>query len=83
MKRAVNLRLDENVIYTLNQLSKELHTTKTEIIEKALNLFSKNNQEQHNNLLKFAGKLKDREADKMIEDIKNNKNSKDLEFNLL
>jgi len=83
MKRAVNLRLDENVIYTLNQLSKELHTTKTEIIEKALNLFSKNNQEQHNNLLKFAGKLKDREADKMIGDIKNNKDSKDFEFNLL
>jgi len=82
MKRAVNLRLDENVIYTLNQLSKELNTTKTDIVEKALHLFSKNNQEQHNNLLKFAGKLKDREANKMIEDIKNNKDSKDFEFNL-
>jgi len=82
MKRAVNLRLDENVIYTLNQLSKELNTTKTDIVEKALRLFSKNNQEQQNNLLKFAGTLKDKEADKMIEDIKNNKNSKDFEFNL-
>ena len=82
MKRAVNLRLDENVIYTLNQLSKELNTTKTDIVEKALHLFSKNNQAQHNNLLKFAGTLKDREADKMIEDIKNNKDSKDFEFNL-
>ena len=36
MKRAVNLRLEESVIYTLNQLSDELHSTKTEIINEIL-----------------------------------------------
>ena len=39
MKRAVNLRLEESVIITLNQLSEELHTTKTDIIEKAISFF--------------------------------------------
>ena len=82
MKRAVNLRLEESAIYTLNQLSKELNSTKTEIIEKALYLFSKNYQKQHNNLLKFAGKLKSSEADKMITDINDNKNSKNFELKL-
>ena len=40
MKRAVNLRLEESVIVTLNQLTEELHTTKTEVIEKAISFFS-------------------------------------------
>ena len=58
MKRAVNLRLEESVIITLNQLSEELHTTKTDIIEKAISFFSKQNNIQQNQLLEFAGKLK-------------------------
>ena len=58
MKRAVNIRLEESVIITLNQLSEELHTTKTDIIEKAISFFSKQNNIQHNQLLNFAGKLK-------------------------
>lgn len=82
MKRAVNLRLEENIIYTLNQLSKELHTTKTDIIEKAINVFSKENNLKKNNLLQFAGVLKNVEADKLLLDIKTNKNTKDLEFDL-
>jgi len=82
MKRAVNLRLDESVILTLNQLSEEMHAKKTEIIEKAICFFSKQNQHQHNQLLEFAGKLKKSEADKMLHEITNSKNSKDFEFNL-
>ena len=80
MKRAVNLRLKESVIVKLNQLSKELNTTKTDIIEKAIEFFSKQNNIQHNQLLEFAGKLNSRDADKMLKSIKDDKNSKD--FNL-
>jgi len=82
MKRAVNLRLEENVIITLNQLSEELHTTKTDIIEKAINFFSKQNKIQHNQLLYFAGKLKKNDADAMLQTIINDKNSKDFELDL-
>ena len=58
MKRAVNIRLEESVIYTLNQLSEELHSTKTEVIEKAIEFFSKQNHLKQNQILQFAGKLK-------------------------
>jgi hypothetical protein len=82
MKRAVNLRLDENVIVTLNQLSEELHTTKTEVIEKAINFFSKQNNLKHNQLLEFAGKLKSNDADSMLQSIVDDKNSKEFELDL-
>ena len=82
MKRAVNLRLEENVIITLNQLSEELHTTKTDVIEKAINFFSKQNNIQHNQLLDFAGKLKKSDADTMLQTIPTDKNSKDFKLDL-
>jgi len=82
MKRAVNLRLEENVIVTLNQLTKELHTTKTDIIEKAIKFFSKQNNLQHNQLLEFAGKLKANDADNILHTIIESKNSKDFELDL-
>ena len=82
MKRAVNLRLEESVIVTLNQLTEELHTTKTEVIEKAISLFSKQNNLKHNQLLQFAGKLKNNDADSMLQAIVDNKNSKDFELDL-
>jgi len=82
MKRAVNLRLEESVIVTLNQLTEELHTTKTEVIEKAISLFSKQNNLKHNQLLQFAGKLKSNEADNMLQSIVDDKNSKDFELDI-
>lgn len=82
MKRAVNLRLEESIIITLNQLSNELHTTKTDVIEKAIELFSKENCIKQNGLLQFAGKLKSADADAMLECISSDKNSKDFELDL-
>ena len=82
MKRAVNLRLEESVIVTLNQLSEELHTTKTEVIEKAISMFSKQNNLKQNKLLQFAGKLKSNDADQMLQSITDDKNTKDFELDL-
>ena len=82
MKRAVNLRLEESVIVTLNQLTEELHTTKTEVIEKAINFFSKQNNLKQNHLLQFAGKLKSKDAEHMLQSIIDDKNSKDFELDL-
>ncbi len=82
MKRAVNLRLEESMILTLNQLASELNTTKTEVVEKALKLFSKTKLEKRNNLLQFAGVLKNYEADSLLNDIQGNKNDKDFELDL-
>ena len=82
MKRAVNLRLEESIILTLNQLADELNTTKTEVVEKALKLFSKTKQKEQNSLLQFAGILKNNEANNLLNDIQDNKNSKEFELNL-
>ena len=82
MKRAVNLRLDESMILTLNQLANELNTTKTEVIERALKLFSKTKQKEQNTLLHYAGILKNNEADHWLDVIKNDKNHKDFALNL-
>ena len=82
MKRAVNLRLEESVILTLNQLANELNTTKTDVVEKALKLFSKNRQKEKNDLLQFAGILKNYEANNLLDVIQNDKNNKDFELNL-
>ena len=82
MKRAVNLRLEESVIVTLNQLTEELNTTKTEVIEKAIRFFSKQNNLKQNELLQYAGKLKSNDAENMLQSIIDDKNSKDFELNL-
>jgi len=82
MKKAVNLRLDEKIILALEQLSKELNTTKTNIVENALNLYLKVKQKEQNNLLQFAGILKENEAEKMLDNIQKDKNSKNIEIDL-
>jgi predicted transcriptional regulator len=82
MKRAVNLRLDESIIIILNQLANELNTTKTEVVEKALKLFSITKQKEKNDLLEFAGILKNIEANKLLNDIQNNKYNKDFKIDL-
>jgi predicted transcriptional regulator len=82
MKRAVNIRLEESVILTLNHLTQELHTTKTEIIEKAITLFSKENNHQRHQLLEFAGMLKHSDADRMLQQIKEDKVNKEFTLEL-
>ena len=78
MKRAINVRLEENIILTLEKLSDDFHTTKTDIIEKAIQLFSKQKNEKNNNLMQFAGTLDSRSADTMLDAIENDKLSKDF-----
>jgi predicted transcriptional regulator len=82
MKRAVNLRLEESVIITLNQLTEELNTTKTEVIEKAISFFSKQNNLRQNQLLQFAGQLKSNDAENILQSIIDDKHSKDFELDL-
>lgn len=82
MKRAVNIRLEENVIYMLNQLATDLRSSKTEIIENAIKLFSKQNELHQHGLLEFAGKLTNGDADNMLESIKLAKTSKEFVLEL-
>ncbi len=80
MKRAVNIRLDDNMILTLNQLANELNTTKTEVVENALKLFSKTRQKDQNDLLQFAGILKNNEAILFTNNLKHFKRIENLKI---
>ncbi len=82
MKKAVNLRLEERVIVLLNELSREFHTTKTEIIERAIEKFSKESRKKRNKLMEYAGKLGDKEADRMLEAIRTDKDRKEFSQDL-
>ena len=82
MKRAVNLRLEESIIYTIQQISEELHTTKTDVIERAIAFFSSQHHKPKNNLLPFAGKLKSTEADAMLEAIRQDKDTKEFSLDM-
>ncbi len=66
----------------LNTLSEEFQTTKTEIVEKAIEHFSRESRKKQNRLMDFAGKLQDKEAEKMITSIRNDKNSKEFSLDL-
>jgi predicted transcriptional regulator len=81
MKRAVNIRLDENVVITLDYLSRELKTTKTDIIERAIQLFSKEKQKSNNELLAFAGVLDETTSESFLSAI-HDKKSKDFSLDL-
>ncbi len=82
MKKAVNLRLEERIIALLNNLSEEFHTTKTEIVEKAIERFSKESRQKKSNLMDFAGKLGNKEADNMLEAIRSDKDRKEFSLDL-
>jgi len=82
MKKSVNMRLDENIIILVESLSKEFNTTKTDIVQSAIKLFYKQKKREKNRLIKYAGILDNKEADKIIKSIKDNKSSKDFSLDL-
>lgn len=82
MKQAVNFRLDETILTTIAILAKDLHTTKTDIIEKAVAQFATSKANRRNSLMQFAGSLNANDADSLLSAIKMDKNSKDIDLHL-
>jgi len=77
MKHVVNFRLSNRALAALNLLEKELHTSKTDVVEKALQLYIKKILANRNILTNFAGILNDKEAESMLDSIQTNKHNKD------
>jgi hypothetical protein len=82
LKQAANFRLDEAVLKTISILAKDLQTTKTGIIEKAVIQFASSLENKRNSLLQFAGALDSNEADTILNAIQSDKNSKDIHVDL-
>lgn len=79
MKQAANFRLDETVVTVINVLAKDLHTTKTDVIEKAVMQFASSLQKKRNGLIQFAGSLDANDAEAMLSSIQKDKDSKDID----
>jgi predicted DNA-binding protein len=56
MKQAINIRLEKDVVETLDEYAKELEKTRTSLVEKAIDL--------------YFDKLDEMVADKRIDDLK-------------
>jgi hypothetical protein len=82
MRQASNFRLEETIINTINVLAKDLHTTKTNVIEEAVMHYAASLKTNRNVLLQFAGSLGASEADRILDSIQGDKNSKDIDFGL-
>jgi hypothetical protein len=82
LKQAANFRLDEAILKTISILAKDLHTTKTGIIEKSVIQFATSLENKRNSLLQFAGSLDSNEADAILNVIQSDKNSKDINIQL-
>jgi predicted transcriptional regulator len=82
IKHAMNFRLNQQAINILVLLEKKLHTTKTAVIEAALQDFAKRKLAKQNELLSFAGLLKDDEAKDMLQHIRGNRHNKSKDIEL-
>ncbi|KJV06070.1 hypothetical protein [Methylocucumis oryzae] len=79
MKQAVNFRLDETTLTTIAVLAKDLQTSKTDIIEKAVMQFAASRLNRKNVLMQFAATLAADEADAILDAIQADKSSKDID----
>ncbi len=68
--------MNEHTIGLLEKLSHDLATTKTDIVEQSITRFFQKNTTEKNDMLRFAGLLDSTQADTMLADIAENRDSK-------
>ncbi len=82
MKQVVNFRLSHQAITALSMLEDKMHTSKTAIIEEALQLYAKKVLFPRGEIFDFAGILNDEEADLLLKNIQSSKVNKDIDIDL-
>jgi predicted transcriptional regulator len=82
MKRATNFRLDEETLAKIILLAKTQGTTRTKIVERAIEAYANETLAKRNRLMQYLGILDAEEADKMLQTIRESRVDKETEFNL-
>ncbi len=82
MKRATNFRLEEETLAKIIALAKEQNTTRTEIVERAIDAYARHTLSKRNRLMQYVGTLEVKEADKMLRAIRESRVDKEAEFDL-
>ena len=79
MKQAVNFRLSNHATAILALLVAKLNTSKTAVVEEALDVYAEKKMAEHP-LLKYVGVLNDEDADEMLTAIKSSRKNKTREI---
>jgi hypothetical protein len=82
MKQLINFRFDPRTIASLEALAKQLHYSKTRIVEEAILHYAEEKQIRRSGLFSLAGSIPDDEADSMLEAIRDSKNRKEFQGDL-
>lgn len=80
MKSPTNFRLEENTLTLLAQLADQQHTTRTNIVERAIREYARLKKAKKNRLMALAGSLDEDSADNILKDIKESRQNKDLDI---
>lgn len=80
MKSPTNFRLEEATLALLAQLAKQLHTTRTDIVEQAIAKYASLKIAKHNRLMALAGSFEEETADSMLNEIKQSRRNKIKDF---
>lgn len=81
-KKPINFRLTHQALMILALLEKKLHTSKTAVIEKALQFYADQKLKFDNPLMQYAGILSEKESDDMLVAIKSDRKNKKIKTKL-
>ena len=76
MKSATNFRLESNTLTLLSQLAEQLETTRTGVVEQAINSYAQSRLKKHSRLMSFAGTLDNDEAEALLTNIRSTRRNK-------
>ena len=82
MKKAINFRLNKNTLFILTLLEQQFHTSKTDVVEKALAFYADKKLKTHNPLMQYAGVFSDEDADTMLTTIRRSRRNKKIKVDL-
>jgi hypothetical protein len=81
-KKPINFRLTRQAVLLLTMLEKKLHTSKTAVVEKALQYYADQKLKFDNPVMQYAGIFSEKDANEMLVPIKNDRCNKKLKTKL-
>lgn len=75
MKSPTNFRLEDTTFSLLTQLAKQLHTTRTDIVEQAITNYAKLKMAKHDRLMALVGSYDAETADNILNEIKKSRHN--------
>ena len=81
-KKPINFRLTRQTLLLLTLLEKKLHTSKTAVVEKALQFYANQKLKFDNPVMQYAGIFSEKDTDEMLASIKRDRRNKTIKTKL-